>query len=101
VPYILLAVEEAEGLDDNEALVPVADILACRVADTVFVLPALKLTDAAGDCVDEGVFSVLAVAELLADNVGTPDGEIVPLVDNDMVGESVVVTDKEVEPLAD
>ena len=101
MPYTLLAVEEADWLDDNEALVPVAEMLACRVADTVFVPPALKLTDAAGDCVDEGVCIVLTVAELLAENVRILDKVIVPQVDDDKVGESVVVTDKEVDPLAD
>ena len=65
------------------------------------VLPSLKLSDATGDCDDEDVFSVLNVTELLVEKVNTLDEVTVPQVDDDLVGKFVVVSDKELEPLAD
>ncbi len=82
-------------------LLLVAEILARRDAEPVPVLLSLKLSDATGDCVDEDVFSVLNVTELLVEKVNTLDEVVVPQVDDDLVGKIVVVSDKEIEPLAD
>ena len=65
------------------------------------VLPSLKLSDATGDCDDVEDFLVLNVTELLVEKVSTLDEVVVPQVDDDLVGKFVVVSDKELEPLAD